>query len=142
MTHMPVTNPDSSGTVSDVSSFPHTWAATLAANANTNMNLQPAPGSYVPTTITAIRAGKVVGMQSITETLTAGTITFTLMINGVATALVLTQGPTAAHGLSTTGSIAFNAGDTIGVKVTTSSDQSPSSGWDALVWLEITESVS
>ena len=129
-------------TANYASSPPVTWTGSLSSNTTTDLAVTPAVGSYAPTTITAIRAGRVVGIQAITETLSAGSCVFAVMINGSTSALALSQTSADAHGTSLTGSASFSAGDTIGVRAITSSTQSPSSGWDVLVWLELTEAVA
>lgn len=104
--------------------------AVVSANSNTTRN-----------TLVMLRAGVITGLRvDLDGTVTdASGMTWKVSKNGAATALTLTcnSGGNATGGSATSAGIAFAAGDTIGMLITTAAGLLPASTLNGSAWIEV-----
>jgi|SRR5581483_324489 hypothetical protein len=100
----------------------HTVAASLSASALTVIDTNATSGALNVTGEVMPFAGAIVGVgAALSAAASAGTLTLDVTINGTVTGfqLVITTGASGST-IKEYGQVRFNAGDTIGVKITTS----------------------
>lgn len=109
---------------------------------NSDLNMQPLVSTHFET-IKLMRAGSLVGLCSrLDDTITAGTMTIEVYLNGVGTGLTIVHsaGGNQTGGISTSlpGVITYGAGDLIGLHLTSDNAFAPDTA-NVEAWIELTE---
>ena len=125
----------------DAFSPPEAWGQNGIPR-NSDLNMPPLVSTLFET-IKLMRAGSLVGLCSrLDDTITAGTMTIEVYLNGISTGLTIvhTAGGNQTGGISTSppGVIPYSAGDLLGLHLTSDNAFAPDTA-NVEAWIELTE---